>query len=98
MVGNIGAVAGARAHAKRNGRTLTRGPLNKPVIIDGVQVVTDEHYRDYNQGKRATQLALFPPRHAQLARLPLRISQVALHPWRSLDGARGGGHSTRPHS
>ena len=88
MVGNIGAVAGARAHAKRNGRTLTRGPLNKPVIIDGVQVVTDEHYRDYNQGKRATQLALFPPRHAQLARLPLRISQVALHPWRSLDGAR----------
>ena len=28
------------------------------------------------------------PRHAQLARLPLRISQVALHPWRSLDGAR----------
>ena len=80
MVGLACAVAGARSHAKKQGRTLTRGPLDKPVIIDGVQVVTDEHYRDHYQGKRATQLALFPPRHAQLARLPLRMSQIALHP------------------
>ena len=60
MVGNIGAVAGARAYRKSKGSTLTRGPLDRPVIIDGVQVLTDAD-RDHYQGKRSTHLALFPP-------------------------------------
>jgi hypothetical protein len=44
----IGAVAGVRAHRKRHGSTITKGPLNTPVIIDGVQVLTDadrDHYQ-----------------------------------------------------
>jgi hypothetical protein len=44
----IGAVAGVRAHRKRHGSTITKGPLNTPVIIDGVQILTDadrDHYQ-----------------------------------------------------
>jgi hypothetical protein len=50
--GMIGAVAGVRAHRKRHGSTITKGPTNKPVIIDGVQVLTDAD-RDHHQGKRS---------------------------------------------
>ena len=49
----IGAVAGVRAHRKRHGSTITRGPLNTPTIIDGVQILTDMD-RDHYQGKRST--------------------------------------------
>merc|ERR1711935_987323 len=37
-----------RAHRKRHGSTVTKGPLNTPVIIDGVQFLTDadrDHYQ-----------------------------------------------------
>ena len=70
----IGAVAGVRAHRKRHGSTITKGPLNRPVIIDGVQVLTDLD-RDHYQGKRSTKLHTLAPFPQNLTRRSPPVAQ-----------------------